>query len=338
MSAKNPRGSLRLPPLESLRFFLVAGRHESFAKAARELGVTPSAVAHRIKLLENDLEAKLFERHAHGLNLSPLGTAYLIEVQRILVTVHNATERCRKGTKANVLRLVAVHALAEMWLMPRLAQFHAAHPDVAIELETDHREVDPLRRTFDVWMAFTSETKRTLETEVLSEETLVPVCSPAFLASQGRPSRPSELHRFPLLYDLTWHDYWEWWFARQGAEPPDLSKASGFRLYSLIIQAAVNGMGVALGHSMLIASELQCGSLVRLFDLPVTAPARYLLVTASGSERKPAVQAFRNWIRHLVTSADDSTDSVPSSSQAHRKLREDGAEFEAAAEQSEQPI
>lgn len=317
MSAKAPRGSLRLPPLESLRFFLVAGRHESFARAARELGVTPAAVAHRIKSLEKDLEAKLFERHAHGLNLSPLGTAYLTEVQRILVAVHNATERCRKGTKANVLRLVAVDALAEMWLMPRLARFHAVNPDVAIELETDHREVDPSRRTFDVWITFTSEAGRALQTEVLSEETLVPVCSPAFLASQGRPSRPSELHRFPLLYDLTWHDYWEWWFARQGVEPPDLSKASGFRLYSLIIQAAVNGMGVALGHTMLIAPLLQRGSLVQLFDLPVTAPARYLLVIASGSERKPAVRAFLAWIRNLAAAADDSSDPVASSSQAH---------------------
>jgi len=298
-------GAMRLPPLESLRFFEVAGRHESFAEAARHVGVTPAAVAHRIKVLEAYLGMRLFERHAHGISLTVRGKTYLLEVQRILSALRNTTERHRSGARSDVLKVVAVEVVAEMWLMPALTTFQSAHPDIAIEFETDHREVDPTRRVFDVWVAFTREVKSAVPFEVLFEETLVPVCSPGFLASHGRPDAPRDLLEYPLLYDLAWHDYWAWWFAHQEAEAPDLSKAFGFRLYSMMIQAAVNGMGVALGHSAMIVPELESGRLVRLFDPPIPAPARYLLVTAPGVEAKPGVQAFREWILELARHVKD---------------------------------
>ena len=176
------------PPLEVFRFFDVVGRHQSFAKAARELGVTPGAVAHRIRTLEQYLGEELFERQSHGLALSGRGQGFLIEVQHILSALDTTTERFRAGAKGVVLKLVAVEAFAEMWLMPRLAAFQCAHPEIVIEFETDHREVDPARRAFDVWIAFVAGVQRTVQSEVLFEETLVPVCSPAFLASRGRPS------------------------------------------------------------------------------------------------------------------------------------------------------
>ena len=299
MKTQVPR-EMGLPPLDSLRFFEVAGRHESFAEAARRLAVTPAAVAHRIKVLETYLGMRLFERHAHAISLNARGQAYLLEIQRILSALRNTTERYRNGARSDVLKIVAVEAVAEMWLMPQLVAFQSAHPDIAIELETDHREFDPSRREWDVRIAFTNQVQRAAQTESLFEETLVPVCSPAFLASRGRPEEPAELREYPLLYDLAWDDRWAWWFAHQGAEAADLSKASGFRLYSMTIRAAVDGMGVALGHSVLIARELERGTLVALFEPPVAAPARYLLVTAPGVEGKPAVQAFRGWIMGLA--------------------------------------
>ena len=156
--------------------------------------------------------------------------------------------------RIGALKLIAVEAFAEMWLMPRLDAFRSAHPEIVIEFETslgDHHEVDPARREFDVWIAFVVSVPSNLQSEVLFEETLVPVCSPAFLESRGRPKRPADLHGWPLLYDLAWDDYWAYWFASRGAGAPDMSRASGYRLYSMMIQAALKGMGVALGHSML---------------------------------------------------------------------------------------
>ena len=280
------------PPLEVFRFFDVAGRHQSFAEAARELGVTSGAVAHRVRTLEHYLGEQLFERQPQGLALSTRGQALLVEVQHTLSALDKATERFRASANAGALKLVAVEAFAELWLMPRLAAFRRAHPEIVIEFETDHYEVDPARRAFDVWIAFVAGVPRTVQSEVLFEETLVPVCSPAFLASRGRPVHPADLHGWPLLYDLAWEDYWAHWFACREAGAPDMSQASGYRLYSMMVQAALEGMGVALGHSLLIVPYLERGMLVTLFEPPVAAPARYFLAVAPGSAEKPEARAF----------------------------------------------
>ena len=159
------------------------------AKAARELGVSPGAVAHRVRTLEHYLGEQLFERLPHGLVLSRRGQAFLVEVRHTLSVLDRATERFRASANAGALKLVTVEAFAELWLMPRLAAFRRAHPEIVIEFETDHYEVDPARRAFDVWIAFVAGVPRTVQSEVLFEETLVPVCSPALLASRGRPVR-----------------------------------------------------------------------------------------------------------------------------------------------------
>ena len=293
-------------PLEAIRCFEVAGRHQSFAKAARELGVTSGAIAHRVRTLEQYLGIELFERQSHGLALSVRGQALLIEVQHMLGALEKTTERFRAGASAGTLKLVAVEAFAEMWLMPRLAAFRSAHPEIVIEFETDHYEVDPARRAFDVWIAFVASVSRTVQSEVLFEETLVPVCSPAFLASRGSPKQPADLHGWPLLYDLAWHDYWAHWFSCREGGAPDMSRASGYRLYSMMVQAALEGMGVALGHSLLIAPHLERGTLVALFEPPVAAPARYFLAIAPGSGEKPEARAFLDWLRAETRRSDAS--------------------------------
>ena len=287
-------------PLDAMRSFEVAARHQSFAGAARELGVTSGAVSHRVRTLEQYLGVALFERRAHGLALSVRGQAFLGEVRDTVAALDETAERFRAGAKAGALKLVAVEAFAEMWLMPRLAAFRSAHPEIVIEFETslgDHHEVDPSGRAFDVWIAFVASVPRTVQSEVLFEETLVPVCSPGLLASRGRPGRPADLHEWPLLYDLAWDDYWAHWFASREAGAPDMSRASGYRLYSMMVQAALKGMGVALGHSLLVAPHLERGTLVSLFEPPVAAPARYFLATAPGSGEKPAARAFLDWLR-----------------------------------------
>ena len=294
---------LLLPPLESLRFFEAAGRHQSFVRAAEEIGLTPAAVAHRVHMLEDHLEVPLFERHGRGVHLNRRGIAYLKAVQRILAEVHSASERQRREPRQ--VRIVSVEAVAEKWLLPRLYSFKAGHPGVAIELETNHRGVDPAGRDFDAWLAYASETaaprpvtrgEDTLIEETLYEEDLLPVCSPALLAARGRPGGPADLAGWPLLYDLGWDADWADWFIRQGQAPPDLSRASGFRLYSMLVEAAVHGMGVAIGRPMLIARELESRTLVPVLDGQAKAPERCCLITTAASRQRPEVQAFRAWI------------------------------------------
>ena len=147
-----------LPPLECLRIFEAAGRRESFAKAAEELHVSSSAVAHRIKVLEGHLDGALFKRSHRSVRLNGRGKAYLKDVQRILAEIQVVTERRRGDSGIQRLKLVSVESVAERWLMPKLADFQLSHPGVVIELETNHRGVDPAQRDFDIWIAYVGET------------------------------------------------------------------------------------------------------------------------------------------------------------------------------------
>ena len=258
--------------------------------------MTSAAVAHRVKTLEASLGDKLFERRAHGVRLNPQGEAYLKDVQRILTDLHDVTERCRNRGDAPFLKIVAVEVVATNWLLPRLPEFKATHPDLVIEVDTDHGEVDPVRREFDVWIAFGHEVERTLHSETLFDEALISVCSPVLLEKRARPRRPGDLRDWPLLYALASESHWAYWFARLGLPPPDLSRAMGLRLHGMVVDAAIGGMGVALGHVSMIARELERRTLVSLFDARAAVPARYHVVTAPASRDKPAAQAFRDWL------------------------------------------
>ncbi len=293
-----------LPPLECLRFFEAAGRRESFTKAAEELDVTPAAVAHRIKVLEQHLNGSLFERRRRGVSLNTHGKALLREVQHILADIHDATERYRSESVQRRIRIFSVESVADKWLVPRLGAFTASHPNVAIVLETNHRLIDPTHRDFDAWITCERQSRESgLDTarvhgmmvETLFEELLLPVCSPRLLETRGRPPQPSDLDGWPLLYDLEWDLAWHEWFETQGAPPPNMSAASGFRDYGMMVDACIQGLGAALGRTKVLESELARGALVPMFDRKHALPARCFLVTTADSRRVPEVQAFRNW-------------------------------------------
>ena len=174
--------------------------------------------------------------------------------------------------------------------------------------------MDPERRDFDAWFAYTGETaaprpvtrrEDTLLEETLYEEDLRPVCSPALLAARDRPGTPVDLHvGWPLLYDLGWDADWSYWFSCQGQPTPDLSRASGFRLYSMLVQAAVHGLGVAVGRPALIARELESRALVPVFDRQIAAPERCCLITTAAARQRPEVQAFREWVLREAAAGD----------------------------------
>ena len=293
--AHGSRCMQHLPPLDALPFFEAAARNESFVAAGQELNVTPTAIAHRVRTLEASLGDKLFVRLARGVRLTRPGEAYLKDVQRILSDLWDVTKRHRSRGQARVLRIVATEVVAKSWLMPRLAEFKAARPDITIEFEIDDREIGADGRDYDAWIAFTNEVEQTPHAETLFEEALVPVCSPAFLSARGPLRKPHHLREWPLLYNFEWESYWAYWFAHHDAPPPDLTRASGFRLYSMTVQAAVHGMGVALGHSAMIAHELERGSLTALVEPDAAVPARYVLKVPPSARNNAEVRAFRDW-------------------------------------------
>ena len=132
-------------------------------------------------------------RHSRGVKLNRHGQKYLQAIQRLFTELHEVSEHHRKPPRTNRLAIVAVEVLAEKWLIPKLAEFKAIHPDIAIELETDHREVDMAGRGLDIWLPYANEVRAPLRAEILLEEHLVPVCSPILLEARGRPAEPGDL-------------------------------------------------------------------------------------------------------------------------------------------------
>ena len=143
-----------LPPLECLRFFDAAARHQSFVRAAGELDVTAAAVAYRVRMLEDHIGEQFFKRKGRGVTLTSRGKAWHGEVRRILTDIEELFERNRYDPPTPRLRIVAVELIAERWLLPRLTRFTAARPDIAVEIETEHAGVDPNRHDFDAWITF----------------------------------------------------------------------------------------------------------------------------------------------------------------------------------------
>ena len=290
----------KLPPLECLRYFEIAARHESFVRAAKELGVTPAAVAYRVKVLEEHLGRTLFERQRRSIKLSTRGQACLRDVQRILVEIGEIAERYASERTARRLSVAAVESIADRWLMPKLPAFKALEPDIVIEIETDLAVTDPRSNDVDVWITYAGENwgpaAPEAQHETLFEETIIPVCSPGLLEARSPPARAADLHRWPLLYHLGRPSDWLHWFAAHGATAPDLSHASRFRLCSMVVRAAVDGMGVAIGRPTTIARELQQGTLVPLLDQLAGPRSSCCLVSTPAARSRRQVRAFRDWI------------------------------------------
>lgn len=306
----------RLPPLDCLLFFEAAARCGSFRCAAEEMRVTAPAVAQRIRTLEDHLGCELFARSRRSVRLNARGRTYHAEVERLLAGIHGATERHRAGPNDAFVRVVSAASVAERWLMPRLRAFKAAHPGTTVELETNHGAIDPRRRDFDVWIEYAlpaggPHPDGACE-ELLFEESLLPVCSPALLERMGRPGAPDDLGEWPLVNELGRESDWTHWFARQGAAPAKLTYAWGFRLHGMVVEAAVAGMGAALGHSALVARELRAGELVPVFESGITAPARCCLFTTPVSRQKREVEVFRGWLQDASAGcADEGSGSSP---------------------------
>lgn len=290
----------KLPPLECLRFFEAAARHESFARAAWELNVTPAAVAYRVKTFEHHLHRRLFDRTRRGVSLNEQGKACFLDVRRVLAQVSNTMDGYRNGPQPSRLNILTVESIAERWLLPKLAGFNAAHPDIAFRIEIEPRTVESAHCNFDLWITFSGDAlpsgAETELRETLFEEPLIPVCSPGLLADRGHPGRPRDLHDWPLLYQLGCASVWSRWFAAEDNREPDLLLASGFRLFGSLISAAIEGMGAAIGRPSELARELQQGTLVGLFGNRSRAISRCSLITSAAGSRKPEVQSFREWL------------------------------------------
>ncbi len=289
--------SRRLPPLNGLRAFEAAARHLSFKAAAGELSVTQAAVSHQVRGLEDWLGHKLFERRVRAVDLTTAGAELLPAVSAALDGMNAAVERLlRPEDDDGALTVSAIATFAAKWLVPRLADFQELHPEIDVRLTTSTNLVDFERDGVDVALRYGLGQWPGVRAERLLREDIFPVCSPA-LAEGDYPLRtPADLANHTLLHVVQMRDDWRVWLTAAGQTDIDPTRGPRFDLSLTAIQAAVDGMGVALGHSNLVEADLKAGRLVAPFTLNIPVEAAYYVVAPPTGWDTPKVKAFREWL------------------------------------------
>ena len=299
----------RLPPLNSLRAFEIAARHLSFRKAAEELHVTPAAISHQIKLLEEQLGVTLFRRLTRAIELTEVGRSFLPKLREGFENIAQAVERVRAYGRADALTVNVPPSFATKWLMPRLHRFVTANPDIDIRILASMRLMDTSRHDFpdeqmvdaDIDIRFGSGRYPHSRADLLFPVSLTPLCSPSLLKGMRPLSRPSDLRYHVLLHDDTLYlsdgrPDWEQWLRAAGADGVDPVRGPHFNHSILGLEAAVDGLGVVLGIKELAAHDLAAGRLVAPFELSLAMDAAYYLVSAEANAERPKVATFRNWL------------------------------------------
>lgn len=286
----------RLPPVHALSAFEAAARLGSFALAAEELCITPSALSHRIRLLEDFVGERLFLRDGRTVSLSEFGRRYLDVVRAALRTLADFPLPHRSAPAQPRIKLTVPPTFARCLLVPRLAEFTAQHPDVVIELFLSVPLYDLSLAESDVEVRFGAGKYPELVTQKLFEEPTFAVASPAYLSSIGGLKSPAELKKATLLRSAL--EPWQPWFEVAGLEWPEPS--TGLRLddLGLLLEAVRHGYGIGLTRKHFVQDRLHTGELVHLFpDIQLkTPPHAYYVVYEQPTRDRPEVAAFIDWL------------------------------------------
>ena len=283
----------QLPPLNALRAFEAAGRHQSFSRAAEELGVSHSSISRHVRGLEDRLGVQLFRDLPRGLELSRDGAAYLAQISPALDAIASATE----GLAETPQGTVAVNSeplFAMKWIMPRLTDFYAQYPDISIQLEASRQLADVARYEADLAIRFVHPGGVYPNSELLSDAPLYPFASPLLVPKPI--DDPKELLDYPLMGDRT-NGTWHVWFEAAGSNvPPEKIPVSQWRLKSLLaVEAAIAGQGVLLTSVEVVSHEVALGRLIQLSDVGFREGG-YHLVRSEGAMRRKPVRIFRDWL------------------------------------------
>ncbi len=292
----------RLPPLNALKAFEAAARHESFTKAAQELHVTQGAVSHQVKALETELGFRLFGRESQRLLITEAGRFYLEVVRDAFDRIASGTERLLERQNAGALTVTTSPNFASKWLVHRLGRFAEAHPDIDLRVSASLHHVDFAREDIDLAIRHGDGYWPGLHVTRFCIEALFPVCSPALLQGGKALRNPADLKNHTLLHLDARNDWAKW---LQAAEVADTELIHGpvFNQASMAIDAAIDGQGVALARTALAAWDLLAGRLVRPFALALEVPYAYWIVCPKANAELPKIASFRAWI--LAEAAED---------------------------------
>ncbi len=291
-----------------MRAFEAAARHLSLTKAASELNVTPSALSHQIRGLEDHLGAKLFDRGVRSIALTAAGKALQPGLQAGFVHIRDALASLNRLSDERVLVVSTPPGFTSKWLAPRLYRFSLAHPEIDLRVSSSIRNANFIADGVDVAvrnLPVNAAHDDALEVEKLIDQSLAPVCSPAFVERYGPFTSPDMLKGAPLIHDdslagraemPTWAD----WFAAAGVRDADVSRGLRFNSADHALDATVEGAGVLLTHNALAYDDLRTGRLVMPFDLTVPSGRCYAFVCPKERRESANLRAFRGWLRNEV--------------------------------------
>jgi LysR family transcriptional regulator, glycine cleavage system transcriptional activator len=292
----------RLPSLNGLRAFEAAARHLSFTLAASELNVTQTAISHQIKRLEEELGLRLFIRKNRALALTPQAKDYLPGVRAAFNDLRLATDRLLRKDDDNVLTISTMASLAAKWLLPRLSTFQEAHPRIDVRITTSNSLVDFKSGDVDAAIRYGRGHWPGVRSQWLMADELFPVCSPALLKGDKPLRCPEDLAHHTLLHSSGgFDDDWRQWLTAAGL-PTDISKQRGltFDLSFMTVQAAIDGIGIAMGRTSYVQDDIAKGRLVVPFKIALPADAGFYLVSPEARDDPPKLRVFRQWLLAAV--------------------------------------
>jgi LysR family glycine cleavage system transcriptional activator len=297
----------QLPPLNALRAFETAARHMSISQAANELRVTPAAISHQIRILEDHVGLPLFIRNGRGLALTDAGSAGLRDLREGFARLGAAMDAIDSLGEAGVLSISVAPSFATKWLLPRLDSFQSAHPEIDVHVSASMELANFVKDGVDLAIRYGAGRYSDVAVERLLAESVVPVCSPEFLKRNGPFNSLGDLVEATLLHDDSPDNdpscpNWEMWLTAAGARHIDASRGPRFNQSSLVIEAAVLGRGVALAKTALAARDLRHGRLVQPFESTVKLDFAYFVVAPRSKLNLPKVSHFLDWLRHEARS------------------------------------
>ncbi len=292
----------QFPGLRSLRAFNAAARHLSFTKAAEEMAVTPAAISHQIKELEEQIGVALFNRTSRSMVLTREGEILSVAAIESLETLSRAVKRIKRLENRKVLKVSASPSIAAKWLVPRLDRFLDQAPGAEVRVDVSTTALDFERDDVDIAIRFGQGRYPGLKSDLLFTDKIFPVCSPRIITKEKPLAQPKDLLRHTLIHldyeaqGVVWPN-WKMWMLASGITDFDDKRGLHFGQTSLTVQAAIDGHGVALGDSNLVADDIAAGRLVKPFELSLRAPSQfaYHVVSPIDTTQNPLVEAFRQW-------------------------------------------
>lgn len=289
------------PPLIAVRSFEAAARRLSFTDAAHELSVTPAAISHQVRRLEEYLGVQLFVRLNRAVKLTQEGAALAEPLHEMFAHLDRVLSEVGKQPRTS-LQVSTMPSFAAKWLAPRLHRFQERYPRYSVRLIAADRLVDFAHEPADVGVRYGSGKYRGTHTELLMHASAFPVCSPRLLSRRKHPlSAPEQLKHYTLLHDETSKaapgiPNWRSWLHASGARGVDPERGPVFDGIHLALEAAIAGHGVALGLAPLVADDLASGRLVRPFEFELRSAFSFWVVSARARAHAAPIKAFRNWL------------------------------------------